>query len=119
MGSIDGVALRHYHLIPMGDGTLMLPVKAEIRKKIKKEAGDTVRVVLYRETEALEIPGEMQICLRDEPAAHAFFYRLAEGEQKYYIQWIYSAKKEETKANRMALAIGKLAKRLKFHDKLS
>lgn len=73
MGSIDGVEIRHFHLMPMGDGTLMLPVKADIRKKIKKEAGDEVHIVLYPETGELEIPGEMQLCLKDEPAAHSFF----------------------------------------------
>lgn len=118
MGSIDGVEIRHFHLMPMGDGTLMLSVKADIRKKIRKEAGDQVHIILYPETGALEIPGEMQLCLKDEPAAHSFFFQLSEGEQKFYVQWIYAAKKEETRASRLATAIGKLAKRLKFHDKM-
>lgn len=118
MGSIDGVEIRHFHLMPMGDGTLMLPVKADIRKKIRKEAGDTIRVILYPETGVLEVPGEMQLCLKDEPAAHSFFYQLSEGEQKFYVQWIYGAKKEETRADRLAKAIDKLARRLKFHEKM-
>jgi len=39
-GFIDSYQIRKYHLMPMGNGVLMLPVKAEIRKKIKKEEGD-------------------------------------------------------------------------------
>jgi hypothetical protein len=32
----------------MKDGRMFFPIKSEIRKIIKKEAGDTVKVVLYR-----------------------------------------------------------------------
>ena len=46
-GSIDGFEISKYHLLPSGKGTLMLSVKSEIRKKIKKEAGDYVHVILY------------------------------------------------------------------------
>jgi hypothetical protein len=35
-GSIDGYEIDKYHLMPMGNGKLFLPVKADIRKKIKK-----------------------------------------------------------------------------------
>jgi hypothetical protein len=49
-GSIDGYEISKYHLMPSGKGTLMLAVKAEIRKKIKKEAGDYVHVILYAES---------------------------------------------------------------------
>lgn len=30
----------------MGDGVHMLPIKTDVRKAIKKEAGDTVEIVL-------------------------------------------------------------------------
>lgn len=33
---IDDYEIKHYHLMPMGNGRLFLPIKAEIRKKIKK-----------------------------------------------------------------------------------
>ena len=46
-GSIDGYEINNYHLMPSGKGTLFLSVKAEIRKKIKKQAGDYVHIVLY------------------------------------------------------------------------
>ena len=36
-GSIDGYEIKSYHLMPMGNGNLFLPVKAEIRKKIEKK----------------------------------------------------------------------------------
>ena len=44
-GTIDGHPFRS-SFMAMGDGTHMLPVKADIRKAIGKEAGDTVKVRL-------------------------------------------------------------------------
>ena len=42
-GTIDGAPFEGA-LMAQGDGTHRLPVKAQIRKAIGKEAGDTVRV---------------------------------------------------------------------------
>jgi hypothetical protein len=116
-GSIDGYEIRKCHLMPMGDDKLFLPVKAEIRKKIKKKEGDYVHVILYPDNEPLELPEEMMWCLRDEPSALTFFNALSESEQNFYIQWIYSAKKEETKVDRLAKTVNRLMRGLKLYDK--
>jgi Domain of unknown function (DUF1905) len=44
-GEIDGVPFRSAFM-PLGDGNHKLPVKAELRGKIDKKAGDTVTVRL-------------------------------------------------------------------------
>lgn len=116
-GTIDGVEIRKYHLMPMGNGGLFLPVNAQIRKIIKKQEGDHVHVILYPDNEPLEIPEEMLICLREEPEAMRFFESLTESEQKFYMQWVYSAKKEETKIDRLAKTINKLLKHQKLYEK--
>lgn len=111
-GFIDDYPLKAYNLMPMANGSMFLPVKADIRKKLKKGEGDTVKLVLYADEEALEIPAELLECLRDEPAAHQVFYAFPESEQKQYIDWIYSAKKEETRIERMAETINRLSRGL-------
>jgi hypothetical protein len=116
-GTIDGYEIRKYHLMPMGNGNLMLPVKAEIRKRIKKDVGDKVHIILYPDNEPLEVPEEMLLCLGDEPRALEFFNSLSESERKFYIEYIYSAKKEETKIDRMAKSINKLHRRLKLYER--
>jgi hypothetical protein len=116
-GSIDGYPIEKYHLMPMGAGRLMLAVNAEIRKKIGKKAGDEVHVILYPDHDVLQIPEELQLCLADEPAALHFFNTLSDSEKKFYIQWIFTAKKEETKIRRMATAVNRLRFGLKMHGK--
>jgi hypothetical protein len=46
-GSIDGVEISKYHLMPTGKGTLMLAVKSEIRKKIKKNRQEIMFTSFY------------------------------------------------------------------------
>lgn len=115
-GTIDGYPLKQYKLMPMGNGMLFLPVKAEIRKKIRKKEGDRVQVILYPDNSPVEIPDEFLMCLLDAPDAHAFFNTLTDSNKKYYIDWIYEAKQLETKVNRMAKAIERLEQGLKMYD---
>jgi len=49
-GKIDGHPFRS-SFMAMGDGQHMLPVKADVRKAIKKEAGQTVEVRLEERLE--------------------------------------------------------------------
>jgi hypothetical protein len=115
-GTIDGYEIKKYHLMPMKGGKLFLPVKAAIRKKIKKKEGDWVQVILYPDKDPMEVPDELLICLEDEPAAQGFFLSLSDSEKKYYIEWIFGAKREETKVARMAKAINRLSMRLKMYQ---
>lgn len=116
-GTIDDYEIKNYRLMPMGSGKLFLPVKAEIRKKIGKTEGDFVKVVLYADEDPTEIPDELLQCLIDDPTAHNIFLSYTDGEQKAFIDWIYSAKTIETKVERIAKTLTMLEKQQKLNSK--
>ena len=116
-GSIDSYELKNYKLMPMGNGKLFLPVKAEIRKKIGKQAGDWVHVVLYADIAPLVMEDDFMICLSEEPAAYQTFLGCSEGEKKELLDWIYSAKTDDTKVRRIAETIDRLSVGQKFRTK--
>lgn len=110
-GTIDNHEIKNYNLMPMGNGKLFLPVKADIRKKIKKQVGDYVRVTLFADNLPTEIPEELRLCLLDEPNAFTSFLTYTNGEQKAFIDWIYSAKTDEIRVDRIARSIDIILKR--------
>jgi hypothetical protein len=116
-GTVDGYEIKNYTLMPMADGNLFFPIKTEIRKKIGKEAGDKVQVILYEDFSEVEIPEEFLLCLEEEPVALKNFRNSTDSEKKMYLDWIISAKREETKIDRMAKAIDKLLLGKKFMEK--
>jgi hypothetical protein len=104
-GFIDAYELKQYNLMPTADGNLFLPVKAEIRKKIGKREGDTVKIILFEDASPLQVPAELLMCMEDEPDAHKKFRNLTEGYQREFISWINAAKRQETKIDRIAKTI--------------
>ncbi|MCF8276249.1 MAG: YdeI/OmpD-associated family protein [Flavobacteriales bacterium] len=109
-GSIDGFRLEKCKLQPMGNGQLFLPVNATIRKKIGKEAGDTVHIILFEEEISEQIRLELRLCLENEPEEiRDTFYHLSDFLQDNYLGWLQDAKTEEEKANRILKLIEELA----------
>ncbi len=117
-GFIDTYELKQYKLMPMGSGKLFLPVKKEIRKKIKKEVGDYVTIKLFNDYSKLEIPEEIVDCFKNESRdIYETFLSFKEGEQKAYLDWIYNAKTDDTKVKRIVSMIERLKEKKKFYDK--
>jgi hypothetical protein len=116
-GSVDGFAISNCILASYGKPGYVLPVRTEIRKQIKKDAGDKVKIILYKDDANFEIPEEFDICLNDEPKVLKFFYSLSESEQRMYALWISSAKKLETRSDRIAKSIERLKKGLKLYER--
>ncbi len=116
-GYIDDYEIKNYKLMPMSNGRLFLPIKADIRKKIGKKDGDWVIVVLYADNTPIEIPEEFLDYLKEDSIAHKSFMTYTDGQQKEFIDWIYSAKTDDTKVVRIAETLNKLVKREKLRDK--
>ncbi|SHF05298.1 DUF1905 domain-containing protein [Dysgonomonas macrotermitis] len=114
-GKIDDYEFSNVHLMPTGNGHVGLAVKSEIRKKIKKQAGDTVHIILYEDKVPTEIPEELILCMKYEDGIFERFKTFSDAEKKAFINWIYSAKTEQTKADRIAKTIIMIQKGEKFY----
>jgi hypothetical protein len=117
-GTIDGLKLTKIKLMPMGNGKLFLPINVKIRKLIGKKAGDEVHIVLYKDNSPQTIPQEIIDCLKLESAeVHHRFLDFQDDEKKAYLDWIYDAKTDETKAKRIVQMIDRIKAGLRFHEK--
>lgn len=110
-GRLDAYVFDGISLLPMGDGDFIIPLKADIRKKLGKRAGETIMAELELQQKAYEIDADFLACLEDEPAALRFFEKLPNGHRNYFSKWIESAKTEPTRAKRIAMAVNALAKK--------
>jgi len=112
-GMIDGYEIRNYNLQPMGDGTLFLPIKSEIRKKIKKQEGDSVHIILHEDVNPIEIPEELILCLKEINGVYETFSAYSERKKITILNSIYSAKTDQTKVNRIAKIIDEIINKIK------
>ena len=116
-GSIDGFSIKQYNLMPMTGGGMFFPVKSEIRKKIGKEAGDRVKVILFSDDSLVRIPAEIKQCLQlASPEIYATFKALTESEKKQYLDWIGEAKAHETRARRIIKMIERVSRGLALYE---
>lgn len=115
----DGKAEYRGIMSNMGTGCHILILTQEVRRKLGKSFGDPVLVELEHDLEKREvlIPEEVQNLLTESPEASAFFEKLSYTHRKEYINWITSAKREETRAKRMFEFIEKLLQKKKPDQK--
>lgn len=106
-------------LANMGRGCHNLGLTKAIRKELNKSFGDKVDVALVRDLEerVVNIPGDVELLLKKNPKAYDFFNSLSYTNRKEYIVWIESAKKAETRQNRLIQLIEKLNSKKKVTDK--
>lgn len=106
-GSIDGFEFDHYHLMPMGNGKLFLPVKAAIRKVIKKQSGDTVHVIIYKEDSKLITPLEILECIKEAGVLEPY-NKWSDAKKREKLEWIAQTSHDETRVNRIITLIDQL-----------
>ena len=110
---LDEHEIDQLSLMPLGNGELFFPVKAEIRKRIGKEAGATIRVRLYSLEKEFNILEEFMLCLSDEPDAEQNYRLLTEADKQKYLQWIADASSTDSRIERIAEAVTRIAIRQK------
>jgi len=106
--TIDGRQFRG-SIFPYG-GIYYLGVRKEIRDAIGKTYGDTVRIVMEADDEprVAKVPDDFAQALAGNKKAGQAFEILSYSHKREHIEWIESAKKEETRQRRIAKAIEKL-----------
>lgn len=107
-GRLDEYAIKGVAIMPMGEGNFILPVNAAMRKATGKRKGEKLTVQLAEDTEETAYNADMLECIADEPKAKANFEKMSKGMQRYFSNWIDSAKTEGTKAKRIAQTINAL-----------
>lgn len=113
-GKLDNYAVKELALIPMGDGSFIIPLKADVRKALGKKAGAELKVKIEEDITEFIPDSDFEDSLAFEPAANNFFKTLTKGHQRYFSNWIQSAKTETTKAKRIALAVNALARKMDY-----
>ncbi|HJW17735.1 MAG TPA: YdeI/OmpD-associated family protein [Flavisolibacter sp.] len=108
-GKLDKYPIKAVALLPMGEGSFIMALNAEMRKGIKKQKGDQLSVKLELDTEEVKPSSELLEILADEPEAMKKFNALPRGHQNYFSKWIESAKTDATKAKRIVHCIRFLA----------
>jgi hypothetical protein len=91
-------------------GSYTLPLNRANRAAAGVAAGDSVTVELELDDEprTVEVPDDLRAALGgDEPAAAAFD-RLSYTHRHEYVEWITEAKREETRARRLAKTLERL-----------
>lgn len=109
-GSVNGFAIRTSAL-PNGDGSHHIMFNKEMRVGAKADIGDTVLVEV--ELDSAErtplIPPELKKAIDVNAAAKIVWVAITPRAKEEWVEWIASAKKEETRARRVEKAVERLS----------
>ena len=92
--------------MPRDIGRFSLEITKAIRTEAGLEIGGTVRVVVERDMEerAVEVPDGLSSALRSH-GLDGRFTSLTPSHRREYVRWITAAKRDATRANRVAKAV--------------
>ncbi|KPU43526.1 hypothetical protein OXPF_29670 [Oxobacter pfennigii] len=101
----DGMEYRG-SIVRMGECYLIGLTQA-LRKEIGKVPGDLVEIKIVKDEEEriAELPEDFKSALERNTAAMNFYTSLSFSRKKEYLQWIVSAKKAETRAQRIEKSV--------------
>lgn len=105
LATFDGVEYQG-SIVSMG-GRYLLGITRKIRKEIGKEFGDSVLVTVQKDESkrVVALPDDFETILKGSNEAFSFWNDLSYSNQRKYVDWITSAKKVETRTNRIEKAV--------------
>jgi uncharacterized protein YdeI (YjbR/CyaY-like superfamily) len=103
--TVNGVALA-LRLARMG-GENMIGLNKAVRAQagVEVEGTYTVEVSADAGERTVEVPEDLAAALAADGAAQAAFTALAYSHRKEYVRWVTEAKREQTRADRVAKAV--------------
>lgn len=115
-GSVDDVKFDKMTTYAVGDGQMIIAVNGELRKKLGKKEGGTVKIKFEVDEGAPLISKELMDCLHEDSAALKQFQSLSPSHQNYFHRYIESAKTTPTKAGRIVHTINAMHKKQNFGE---
>jgi hypothetical protein len=109
-GTIDGFPFNDTSLMPMGTGEHCMSIKTQIRKSIRKGAGDSIEIILEEDFAELEIPEELKEAFEASPEAEKMFNAYSPSHKRNYTRYIFESKKKETREKRAVDSVLRLEK---------
>ena len=98
-------------------GRYLVPLSAENREAAGVAAGDGVDVEIELDAQSREValPDDLDVALRGDERAAAFFNELSFTHRKEWVRWIEEAKKPETRTARLERTIAALKEGRRTH----
>ena len=107
---LNDIAIAGIALAPMGEGEYILPLKKALQQKLSIEPGDRITATVEVDDAPLQIDEDLMACLAEEPEALHYLRSLAPSHQRYFLNWVASAKTETTKTRRIAAVVDALSR---------
>jgi len=80
------------------------------RKAAEKAQPRAIFDYIDAATKTIRLPEDLAAALKKSPAQKTFFDTLSFSNRKEYVEWVVSAKRDDTRARRVEESIGRLAK---------
>lgn len=115
-GKLDAHAFEGVAVLPMGDGSFILPVNAAMRKGVRKKEGALVRVSLSIDETEYQLNATLVEALSLSDSASRAFYAMPRSHQNYYSKWVDAAKTEPTRDKRLTLIVISLERGMNYSE---
>jgi hypothetical protein len=88
-----------------GENMIGLSKAARAQAGVEIGSSYAVEIALDEAERVVEVPADLSAALAEDPAAHDAFAAMSYTHRKEYVRWVEEAKKDETRAQRIATTV--------------
>lgn len=115
-GFIDDVKIERLSCMPAKEGHFIIPLNAELRKKLGKNEGAMLNLKIEVDNSPALQSAELMECLNEDEIALKQFNSLLLSHRNYFHRYVYTAKGAATKAGRIVNVINAMHKKQNFGE---